>query len=839
MKPILSVVAMLSAAALAASILPDAMTLRGPFSANAPLSTDSVDVKGAKYAAKAMLSRRINQGSKSSTIVENADSSFTIPAADTDALYILSTRVRADRYYNGNLAVECTQPFAIMVGGKQESVKESVEDQPTAASKKSQKLTLDPDVTYDIEVRVLARAGKPARVKIGFDADSDSEEVALLVGNTLKRRYLLADSDQGQRAVSTSVSPDGKYAIVKYQNRTAKQDVVRRAEIVDTKSLAYLADVPVNASWLPSGHTLYTTAKEGDAYSVSTIAVPSMASKVIHRDVPVGDFDWAPDTTFIIYASTQAPDPTNSAFRRYASPDDRIEGNRNRYGLRRYTFATGLEEDLTFGTKNVSMNSISSDSRKLLCMVQRETPSKYPFYEIDLLQLNLATMKVDTLLAANPYITNAVYSPKADKVFVVGSPRAFGDKGLKSGNHPIPNDFDAQGYILDVATGSVEAVTRDFDPSVSGPIEWNAADGRVYFRGLDGFNVGVFALDPATGVIDRLPVDMQNVSNFSIGRDEARWLSYTGQGDDYAGRASMLNLLTRRTTLLADPFAKYLDKIELGPTTEWRFTTSDGTTIDGTMTLPPDFDPAKKYPLIVYYYGGTSPSQHGLTHPYVPQLYASRGYVVYVLNPSGTYGYGQEFSARHVNAWGQRTADDIIEGVKEFCKAHPFVDAKKIGCMGASYGGFMTQYLQTRTDIFAAAVSHAGISNVTSYWGEGYWGYTYNSVAAAESYPWTNPELFTKQGSLFNADKIHTPLLLIHGTADTNVPIGESIQLFNALRILGRDVEFISVEGENHTSGSFPFEKRQIWHDTILAWFAKYLKDDPRWWNKMYPDPNL
>ena len=93
-------------------------------------------------------------------------------------------------------------------------------------------------------------------------------------------------------------------------------------------------------------------------------------------------------------------------------------------------------------------------------------------------------------------------------------------------------------------------------------------------------------------------------------------------------------------------------------------------------------------------------------------------------------------------------------------------------------------YLQTKTDMFAAAASHAGISNVTSYWGEGYWGYSYNSVAAADSYPWNNPDLFTKHGALFNADKINTPLLLLHGTVDTNVPIGESIQLYNALKTI-------------------------------------------------------
>lgn len=146
----------------------------------------------------------------------------------------------------------------------------------------------------------------------------------------------------------------------------------------------------------------------------------------------------------------------------------------------------------------------------------------------------------------------------------------------------------------------------------------------------------------------------------------------------------------------------------------------------------------------------------------------------------------------------------------------------------------MTQYLQTLTDIFAAAVSHAGISNVTSYWGEGNWGYSYNTTAAPESYPWSNPDLFTKQGSLFNADKIHTPLLLLHGNADTNVPIGESIQLFNALRILGRDVEFIEVDGENHHV--LEYDKRQQWHDAIMAWFAKYLQDSPEWWDSMYSD---
>ena len=208
-----------------------------------------------------------------------------------------------------------------------------------------------------------------------------------------------------------------------------------------------------------------------------------------------------------------------------------------------------------------------------------------------------------------------------------------------------------------------------------------------------------------------------------------------------------------------------------------------------------------------------------------------------MINPSGAAGFGQEFASRHVNTAGEGVADDIIEAVKGFSAEHPWVNSKKIGCIGASYGGFMTQYLQTKTDIFAAAVSHAGISDHSSYWGNGYWGYSYSEVSMANSYPWSQQDLYVKRSPFYNADKIHTPLLFLHGDADTNVPFSESVQMFTALKRLNRPTAFVAVKDANHQV--FDYNKRMQWQETIFAWFAKYLQDDPSWWERLYPSKPL
>ena len=302
-------------------------------------------------------------------------------------------------------------------------------------------------------------------------------------------------------------------------------------------------------------------------------------------------------------------------------------------------------------------------------------------------------------------------------------------------------------------------------------------------------------------------------------------------------RGWLLDLASGESSLFENPEKDTYSNVKFGKDEDWNFKMPDGREIKGYMMYPVDFDASKKYPLIVNYYGGTSPVEKSFGGRYPMEIWAANGYVVFVPQPSGATGFGQEFSARHQNTWGMDAADEVIEGTKQFLAAHDFVDPEKVGCIGASYGGFMTMLLQTKTDIFACAISHAGISSISSYWGEGYWGYAYSSEATGDSYPWNRKDIYIDQSPLFSADKITTPLLLLHGSVDTNVPLGESLQLWVGLKILGRPVEMVQVEGEDHHI--LTYSKRIEWHNAIMSWFGKYLKDDGSDWKKMFPKSEL
>lgn len=810
-----------------------------PVTLHQPQKPDSVQKENPFSADKLLKSRRFatqwpETAGWTTMVPDTAGNLVLVDSKNAPLLRTFASHLRAERFAKGKLKLTSSPRADVILNGDVKISKTTADSVP---GEQSADIELLPEQDYSLIVNVLTMPDDPGKpeFRLEFVPDKDFESVKVSSGADMDRRVSPLSTMQGERVSSMALSPDGKYLLTRYREVISAEQSRQRVVMTETATGRTVSEnIDFSADWMPKSNSLFFTKEGVKDYDLYVMEVPSMRTTRIATAIPDQDVTFSPDEKYLFYYDKVDGAKSEGVMRRYSNPDDRIPGDRDRFYICRYDIQNGVAIPLTYGGGTTSICDISRDGSKLLYISQRQTPDKYPFYRVSLVQMDMSTFATDTIINdADGFVSNAIYSPDATRLFVVGGPDAFDRIGANHDPEPIANNFDNQGFIMTLSDKSVKPVTKDFDPSLEGTPVWNAVDNKIYFIGERGFFRDLYQLNPSDGKIVMLGKEnLQTVRGFSIGDREDRYAAYWGGSFTDDGVACLLNLKNGKSTLVDDPLKEWLGDTQFGKMEPWKFTASDGTVVDGYMCLPPDFDANKKYPLIVYYYGGTSPSNASFYHLYSPQVFASRDYVVYVLNPSGTTGYGQEYSARHVNAWGKRTADEIIQGVKEFCKAHPFVNKDRIGCLGASYGGFMTQYLLTKTDIFHAAISHAGISNVTSYWGEGFWGYSYNSVAAAKSYPWTDPELFTKQGSLFNADKIHTPLLLLHGTVDTNVPIGESIQLFNALKILGRDVEFITVQDENHVISNF--NNKLSWHNTIMAWFAKWLQDDPSWWDELY-----
>ncbi|MFO7827531.1 MAG: prolyl oligopeptidase family serine peptidase, partial [Bacteroidales bacterium] len=425
-------------------------------------------------------------------------------------------------------------------------------------------------------------------------------------------------------------------------------------------------------------------------------------------------------------------------------------------------------------------------------------------------------------------------SPDGTKLLVQGGPECFGDIGVNVSDDRIPNSYDSQLYIFDLISKKIDPITKTFDPTIHSA-EW-ITEKEIYLSVGEKDYINLYKYDLKSQAFNKIDVDVEVLSDFDIAKNKPVAV-YSGTSISTPKKLYSLNLKKESSTLLAFPEKERFANIKFGKTEPWNFTNKNGTTIYGRVYYPPHYDENKKYPVIVNYYAGTSPIERSFGGRYPINNWAANGYIVYVLQPSGATGFGQDFSALHVNGWGYDAIDDIIYGSKKFLEAHPTADAKNVGCIGASYGGYTTMLIQTRTDIFKTAISHAGISSITSYWGEGYWGYTYNAGAAKNSYPWNRKDIYVENSPVYNADKFQNSILLLHGTDDTNVPVGESLQYYAALNILGKDVEMVLVDGQDHHI--LDYKKRIQWHYTIISWFDKKLKQQPQQWNELYPEKNL
>ena len=683
----------------------------------------------------------------------------------------------------------------------------------------------------------LQFAGNADSLKISVKAD---ENVSCFAPDDDSHYYSIEDVLHACRYSHVDLSPSGKYLLLSTTQTLPGGRVVSETRLaaIDSRKHTMGESRLIAGSrvrWMPH-EDRYTTIRETVGHrQLVAVDAATGAEEVIVDRLPEGEASLAPSGDWMLLTTRAEGPRENEGVYEVLQPEDRQAGWRSRMNLARYDIATGNTQPLTFGHHNAYATDISEDGKQLLVMTSESRLTARSTTLSTLYLLNSETLESRVLVEKDGFLEDARFSPDGTRVLLAGSPECLNGVGKNVPEGRIPSSVDRQLYIMELSDLSVKPLTRDFNPCVTS-FTWNHADGRIWFTAEDRDSVNLFVADPADGRIAKiaLPEEMVGRIDFAADAPSAVWYGNSASNSD---RLYWFDCRHRSTSLLDDLSARTLEKVTLGECIAWKFTTSRGDELTCRYYLPPTFNPDKQYPMIVNYYGGCSPTSRNFESRYPQHAYAALGYVVLIVNPSGATGFGQEFSSRHVNTAGNGVAEDIIEATKGFCSEHAFVNAEKIGCIGASYGGFMTQYLLTQTDIFAAGISHAGISDHTSYWGEGYWGYSYSEVSMAESYPWTRKDLYVEQSPLYNADKIHTPLLFVHGDADTNVPVGESIQMFTALKLLGRPTAMVLVKGQNHWITEY--DKRIRWQNTIFAWFARWLQDDNTWWQNMYPDKSL
>lgn len=781
-----------------------------PIITQAPLLTDSTDVAFQPWDNNARLMGNIKNLAAWRQGVETNDSILIAPEGK-DAIRLAGFTLENRNYARINVTATGTKEHLIYIDGREGGYQDIFPGR------------------HEVVLKIRQEAGNPDTLLVHINTEQE-----ITLNPTTPAPYTLATLMNGERIGGVNISPDGRFLVLDKSVTSINTKVEWTKYLIDLQT-GNRSLIPGFKQWTSKGHTYIISQTNADA-GVGYYMVDAVTGKrqQFFTDYSYEQGDFLPGEQFmLINKQNEGPKEDPDVFQ-VLTPDDRQPGWRNRNNILLMDVASGQLRPLTQGQHN-AYGSMSPDQKKLLLTISEQDLTRRPFNFTTALVLNLETMQTDTLFTNEGFAGNGQWSPDGKSVVFSGSPEAFGGIGKRVPEGMTPSMIEQELFLLNLTTKEVTPLTADLDPSVTS-WQWSKADGMIYALCENRDNQDIFRINPKTGKHERLKLSERYVFQFDLATEKPL-LTYYGQGHSNSDRLYVVDLKSGKERLVEDLHATRMKDVELGLFSDWNFQSERGDTIYGRYYLPPNFDPTKKYPMLVYYYGGCSPVGRYLDSYYSYHGWAAMGYVVYVIQPSGCTGFGQEFAARHVNAYGKYTADDIIQGTKQFCKEHPFVNTEKIGCLGASYGGFMTQYLQTQTDIFAAAMSHAGISDPSSYWGYGYWGYSYSTVSAANSYPWNNKELYTEHAPLNMADRIHTPILFMHGSSDNNVPINESIQMFTALKLLGRECAFVTVNGQDHHITDYT--KRIKWQSTIYAWFQKWLKDDPLWWETMYPTKNL
>lgn len=560
----------------------------------------------------------------------------------------------------------------------------------------------------------------------------------------------------------------------------------------------------------PDGRFVSFLADRGEKTQLQVIQVNGgEAMQISKEEEGVSAYKWSPDGTQIAIAKTEADTKRDKTIKeRYGSFG--VEGEEFK---QTHLWILNFNQDsvkiqaakrLTEGNFNVSGFDWSPDGKSIVFNRQKD-PLINSGISADIVMINTSDKK-STSLVANPAADGFIrWNPEGTE-FVYNSTVTDSVSQFYKNNRL---------FIYDMATKKSREIATDIDENKN-VIDWNAKG--LFILALERTKQKLYTVDTKTGTSKpvSLPLDLVAALSFSKNSDAIALLgrNYEGLNDVYLWRMNgPVKLISNNAAQISSWNTPVNEVIQ------WK--SKDGASIEGVLLKPRNFDPKKKYPLLVVIHGG--PTAIDFPEPLPANVYpvmqwVEKGAVVLRVNYRGSAGYGEKFRSLNVRNLGVGDMWDVVSGV-EFLNSKGFIDTSRMGSMGWSQGGYISAFLTTNTNMFKAISVGAGISNwVTYYVSTDITPFTRQYLKAT---PWSDMDIYLKTSPMTNINKASTPTLIQHGEFDKRVPISNAYELYRGLQDRGIPSKLVVYKGFGHGINKPKERLAAIWHN--WQWFNKYI----------------
>jgi dipeptidyl aminopeptidase/acylaminoacyl peptidase len=613
-----------------------------------------------------------------------------------------------------------------------------------------------------------------------------------------------------------SLSPDGRsiaYAVSAWDRSGEKPARRSHVWLVSSdggtpKQLTFGEHGESSPRWSPDGKTISFVAARSEKPQIWLLPTDGgEAHALTHAKEGVETYSWSPDGTHIAYLS---PDPVVAADEQvYEQPTTRTH-------LWVAAVPSGESREVAHGDFTLSMLAIEGEPQ----WSPDGTRIAFVASPTGLLRdlrgtAYVATVATNTFDAIGPEyrsapvgLTQPVWSPDGRTLAFTTFPQ--GKLQGDSIPEPVLNDGDI--VLYDVASKQSRTIHDPTQPVTLTQLRW-APDGKsLLFVAADHVYQNVFAFDIASSHYRRLTTD-RVIGAISPSRDGSRvafsLTTPTSPTDIYVSDLTFAS--PKRVTTLNPQVAS----MALGETEVVTYK-NDGLELEGILIKPVGYQAGQRYPLLVEAHGG--PTGATLNDFKTNQVWAGRGWAVFMPNPRGSEGFGESFMRANINDLGGGDYRDIMAGV-DVCIRRGIADSTRMAFEGWSYGGYMTAWVVGHTSRFKAARMGAGMSDLLSMYGTseiaGYIGLFEGGRPSAST-----QEKYRQQSPLTYADRVTTPLLILHGASDPRVPPGQALEMYRALKDQGKPVELVLYPREQHALGEYAHQVDRMQRDS--AWISRY-----------------